>query len=245
MLARMARPDAVICNSAHTRATLPAYLQGLPADVILNPVRTPPSFDAEARRATRAAMETRPDDIAIVQASRLEAGKGHREHLRALARLADVAGWVLWIVGGPQRPGELAYLRELKTLAQSLGISERVRFAGEQADVARFLASADLYCQPNTGGESFGLTYIEAMLAGRPVVASDVCGIGDVVTAETGVLVPPGDVDRLAGVLRELMLNPAERQRLSQAGPGHARGLTDPARQALRVTRFLEAAARR
>ncbi len=136
-----------------------------------------------------------------------------------------------------------ARFRELQSLAQALGIAGRVRFAGEQAEVARFLASADLYCQPNTGGESFGLAYIEAMLAGLPVVASDVCGLRDIITPGTGVLVPPGDIDRLAAALRELIVDRAARRRLSQAGPGRAHELTDPARQTRRVMDFLEAAA--
>jgi len=242
-LARRTLPDAVICNSAHTREGLPAALRALPAGVILNPVRTPPPFTAEVRRATRAAMETCADDVVIVQASRLERGKGHSEHLRALARLGDVAGWVLWIVGGPQRPGESARLWELQALAQTLGIAGRVRFAGEQAEVARFLASADLYCQPNTGGESFGLAYVEAMLAGLPVVASDVCGLRDIITPATGVLVRPGDIDRLAAALRELVVDGAARTRLSRAGASRACELTDPARQSRRVLDFLEAAA--
>ena len=112
---------------------------------------------------------------------------------------------MLWIVGGAQRPREAAYLRELQELARSLGMAERVRFAGEQQDVARFLASADLYCQPNTGPEPFGMTYVEAMQAGLPVVASDGGALPEIVDARTGILVPPGDVARLADALGGLI----------------------------------------
>ena len=242
-LARLTLPDALICNSAHTRAGLPGAYREIPAATILNPVRRPPAFDEATRRATRSAMGTRADDIVVVQASRLEEGKGHTEHLRALARLSDAPSWVLWVIGGAQRARETAYLRELQDLARSLGILDRVRFAGEQQDVARFLASADLYCQPNTGPESFGLTYLEAMWAGLPVIASDICAVRDIVTPEVGRLVPPGDFVRLADVLCELIVNAGERERLSGAGPARAHELTDLARQVQRVTDFLEATA--
>jgi glycosyltransferase involved in cell wall biosynthesis len=238
-LARLALPDAIICNSAHTRTRLPSAYRRLPSEVIFNPLTVPRPCDGAARAAARASMGAAPGDVVIVQASRLEAWKGHREHLRALGRLSAVPNWVLWIVGGAQRPREAAYLRELHDLARSLGIVRRVRFAGEQDDVWRFLASADLYCQPNIGPEPFGMTYVEAMSSGLPVVASDSGALPEIVDARTGVLVPPRDVARLAAALRGLIEDEPMRRRLAGAARDRARVLCEAPRQIQRVATFI------
>lgn len=241
-LARLTLPDALICNSAYTRAGVPPAYHAVPVETIFYPLSVPPPYDAAARAETRAALSTSPADVAIVQASRLEPWKGHREHLRALARLVDLPHWVLWIVGGAQRASEAGYQRELHDLARSLGIDSRVRFAGEQQDVARFMAAADVYCQPNIGPEPFGMTYVEALQAGLPVVASRAGALPEIVDDRTGVLVPPGDIARLADALGMLIEHAARREELGRAAPARARALCDPPRQTARIATCLEAA---
>ena len=84
------------------------------------------------------------------------------------------------------------------------------------------LADADLLCAPSLGGESFGMVLTEAFAAGTPVVASDIAGYRDVVTAgEDGVLVERGDATALAEALHDLALDPARTQRLG-AGAGRS-----------------------
>jgi glycosyltransferase involved in cell wall biosynthesis len=80
------------------------------------------------------------------------------------------------------------------------------------------LAEADIFALPSRF-EGFPLAVVEAMLAGLPVVASDVGSVGEaVIPDETGLLVDPDDVDRLAAALQRLLGDEAERQRLGQAG---------------------------
>jgi phosphatidylinositol alpha-mannosyltransferase len=80
------------------------------------------------------------------------------------------------------------------------------------------LARADVLCAPSLGGESFGMVLTEAFAAGTTVVASDIAGYRDVVhDAVDGVLVPPGDAQALAEVLRDLYHEPERRRRLSHA----------------------------
>jgi glycosyltransferase involved in cell wall biosynthesis len=244
-IARLTLPDALICNSDYTRGTLPVLYRSLPTEVILTPVSAPRPFDAAHRARTRDALQTPLDHVVVVQASRLEPWKGHREHLRALARLTDVPHWTAWILGGAQRPEETAYLDELLQLAASLGIADRVRFVGEQADVTPFLAAADLYCQPNTEPEPFGVSYVEALWAGLPVIASDGGAAREIVSAGNGVLVPPDDVARLGVELRTLLTEAGRRRALSAAAPGSAAALCEPRRQSQRVAAFLKDLARR
>jgi phosphatidylinositol alpha-mannosyltransferase len=86
----------------------------------------------------------------------------------------------------------------------------------DDATKTQLLRDVDLLCAPSLGGESFGMVLTEAFAAGTPVVASDIAGYRDVVTAGVdGVLVPRGDATALAETLRDLALDPARVQRLA------------------------------
>ena len=96
-----------------------------------------------------------------------------------------------------------------------------VRLLGlvSEADKASLYATADVYCAPNTHGESFGIVLIEAMAAGTPVVASDLEAFRRVLDdGEAGVLFPVGDSAALADALAGLLKDPDRRHRLSAAG---------------------------
>jgi glycosyltransferase involved in cell wall biosynthesis len=159
--------------------------------------------------------------------------------LQALGRLGDRRGWTCWIVGGPQRPAEAAYLGELQALARDLGIEARVRFLGQRADVGVLLQAADVYCQPNTAPEGFGLTFIEAMRAGLPVVTSGIGGACEVVDGHCGVLTAPGDVPALAGGLRRLLDDAEFRMELGDEARRRSSLLCHPARQMARLQSVL------
>ena len=234
--ARLTPPDLAICNSNFTAATTRRLYPRVATQVVYCPV-SPPAFNASVneRAEVRDEFNTPGDAIVIVQVSRMEELKGQRLHLEALGRLRDLPGWVCWIVGSAQRPDEARYERELHALAKQHGIGDRVRFVGQRSDVPRILSAADIYCQPNTGPEAFGLTLIEALQAGLPVVTSAMGGATEVVNDSCGILVPPGNIDDLASALK-LLVNDAElRRRMGASGPARARELTDPAAQLSRL----------
>ena len=183
------------------------------------------------RRQLRESIGTAESAVVIAQVGRLEGGKGYSEHLEALARLPATVNWECWIVGAPQGAWQEGYRTALEEQSQRLGLGTRVRWLGTRHDVPAVLAAADIYCQPNTHPETFGVTFIEAMAAGLPVVTSAIGGGLELVDDSCGCLVAPGDVDQLASVLSRLATDPAERTRLGSAGPVRARQLTDPAVQ--------------
>ncbi len=238
------RPEGVVYNSAFIASTGPRAYRSVPHAVFYYPSAPPPPRAREARQDTRRELGASGEDAVIVQASRLDRWKGHEVHLRAAGRLRDVRGWALWLVGGPQRPAEVRYDQALRALAVRLGIAGRVRFLGQREDVPRVLGAADIYCQPNTEPEPFGLSYVEALAAGLPVIASDLGGVREIVTPDTGVLVPPGDVDAVTGSLRRLIDDRPERERLGRNGPARAEALCDPRRQTALIARFLRDCAR-
>jgi len=188
---------------------------GVPASL----VRTIPSaVDLAAltprvgRVGTRAAEGLAPDAPLLLSLANLVWRKGLDVLLRALARLPERP--CLWIAGdGPERGA-------LENLAAELGVSSRVRFLGARADVADLLAACDVLVLPSRL-EGLGVAALEAMAAGRPVVASRVGGLADaVVEGRTGLLVAADDPPALAAALERLLENAPLRSALGAAGPG-------------------------
>ncbi|HEX5272185.1 MAG TPA: glycosyltransferase family 4 protein [Gemmataceae bacterium] len=236
--ARRTRPDLVLANSRATDAALVRLFDDLPRAVLYCPVPAVRPDAGPNRARLRESLGTAPDSVVVLQASRLERWKGQALLLRALARLRHDPRWTCWLAGGPQRPAEAVYLAELRESAGDLGIAGRVRFLGERADVPGLLAAADIHCQPNTGPEPFGLAFVEALGAARPVVATALGGALEIIDDTCGLLVSP-DALPLAEGLRRLIHDAGLRARLGSAGPARARALCDPARQIGRLYELL------
>ena len=232
------RPDALVANSRFTAGPASA-LFGRTAAVVHCPVAAPVIDAAATRLAIRRELGTPPGTTVILQASRLEEWKGHRNHVAALGHLAAVPGWQAWFAGGPQKAGEEEYLRELKRASAAFGIADRVLFLGQRSDVRALMAASDIFCQPNSGPEPFGIALVEAFHAGLPVVSSRFGGAAEIVDATCGVLVPTGDIPALADALRSLLLDPQRRRELGNAGPTRAFELCDPARQMARLAELV------
>jgi glycosyltransferase involved in cell wall biosynthesis len=235
-------PDGAICTSRFTAASLPLIYSRVPCEVVYCPVAPAPGVSQAERAAVRAELGAAPEAIVVIQVSRMEKWKGHRLHLNALARLAGVNGvpeWTCWIVGGAQRAQEVRYLEALRAEAAALGIGPRVNFLGQRGDIARLLAAADIHCQPNTGPEPFGITFIEALYAGLPVVTTAIGGALEIVDGSCGILVEPDDPAALAAALGRLIEDRALRARLGAAGPARAAALCAPRAQMQALARAL------
>ena len=161
-------------------------------------------------RAVRAALGTRPGTTVVGAVGRICAQKAPDDVLEAVVPLLRREGRPaeLWFAGAPD---DAALADDLRRRAAALGVADRVRFLGYRADVADVYAALDVVVLASRW-EGFGLVVAEAMAAGRPVVATDVGGVGE--AAGTGpraaaLLVPPGDVVRLAGAVRGVVDDPA------------------------------------
>jgi glycosyltransferase involved in cell wall biosynthesis len=245
--AALTPPDAAICNSKYTAKSLSMIFPGIPFDVIYLPVRAA-EVDRQAqedRQQVRQEFDTPSDALVIVQVSRMERWKGHLIHLAALEQLREVPNWIAWFVGGAQNPDEVAYGADLKAAASALHIGNRVRFVGERPEVAKIMAAADVFCQPNVEPEPFGIAFIEALQAGLPIVASASGGALEIVDSSCGILVPAGRPETVADALRQLINNSELRSRLGAAGPARARQLTDPAAQMSLLAALLQAVSSR
>ncbi len=161
----------------------------------------------------------RDSDAPVIGAvAHLEARKGHRYLLEA-ARLLKERGcrFRLALAGdGPLRP-------TLEALARSLALGEDVTFFGFVSDVPKFLAAIDIFVLPSLY-EGLGVAALEAMAAGKVVVASRVGGLADLVEdSETGFLVPPGNTAALAAVLAKLLEEKGLRTAFGQKGAARVR----------------------
>src|SRR5262249_47191674 len=109
-------------------------------------------------------------------------------------------------------------------------------------DVGALMAAADIYCQPNIRPEPFGITFIEAMASGLPVVGTRLGGPGEVITGACGILVEPNDVRALAAALQTLVCDAELRVRLGRGGPTRAHALSSPAARLQQLSGVLESA---
>ena len=171
-------------------------------------------------RARFQPLATQPHDMpCLVTCGRLEPYKGHHVLLRACAALSRPARCI--IVGeGPQR-------RRLEQLAAELGIAARVEFTGPvaQTRLAEIYARADLFVLASVIIEVSGKRDVipnvlaEAMAMQLPVVATDISGIGELITdGVSGRLVPANDATALAAVIDELLADETQRRRLAANG---------------------------
>lgn len=163
--------------------------------------------------ATRAAQGVPAGAQVLLFAGRLAPQKAVEDLLRALDLLQHVRPEVVtWIAGdGPERS-------RLEALASAFRLGDRVRFLGHREDVPALLASADLLVLPSRF-EGLPNVVLEAMQAGKPVVATAAPGTAElVVDGETGRLVPVGDARALAQAIRAVVDDPALSERLGEGG---------------------------
>lgn len=257
-LARGWQPDLLICNSRHTQTAARSVFSDVPSEVIHGPLAldwpgqpvrpAPPGLaavpDQPAPSQPGSSGSTAPPDLparpaVIVHVGRMVALKGHRMLIDALAHLHGPSAWECWFVGGPQTDEERRYESGLRRRVTALGLEDKVRFLGATDDVMSVLRQADIYCQPNEQPESFGLSLVEALHAGLPVVTSDMGGAREIVTDECGRLVPTGDVEGLTDALRWLIDNPDARNALGRNGPARAWILCNPAARVQQLTAAL------
>jgi len=112
---------------------------------------------------------------------------------------------------------------DLQRLRASLPSASHIHLAGYRADAIELVAGADVCVSPSVWEEAFGLSVLEPMALGVPVIGSAVGGIPEIlVDGETGLLVPPADPGALAAALHKLLSNPEERARMSRNGAARA-----------------------
>jgi glycosyltransferase involved in cell wall biosynthesis len=189
--AARALPTAIIANSAATAQTLP---RGRVKIDVVHPAV--PLLPAAPPRTGR------PYRVGVV--GRLSPWKGQHVFLDAFAEAFAGSDAEARLIGAALFE-EQAYEAELRSKVDRLGLSGRVEFCGHRDDIAAELADLDVVVHCSTIPEPFGQVVVEAMSAGRPVIAAAAGGPLEIVTdGVDGLLTPPGDVGALASALARL-----------------------------------------
>lgn len=203
----------VIANSRTTRRVLTTTWPVLipRVRVVVNGVP-----DAGAAPAAR----TVPGRLVVV--SRLSPRKGLEAAVDALAELVRRGRAASLTICGSVFPGYEWYEQRLRERVRCAGLDDRIRFTGFVPSVADELAEAQVVLAPSFG-ESFGNAAVEAMLAQRPLIASDVQGLAEIVDdAHTGLLVRPGDHLAMADAVDRLLADPVLAGQLARNGRAKA-----------------------
>lgn len=170
-----------------------------------------------------------PGDTAFLVACRLVPEKGVHVLVEAAARSA--VPWRLLVAGeGPERAG-------LERRVEALGLRSRIAFLGHvpPPDLAARMDASAAVLIPSIWYETFGLTAIEAFAAGRPVVASDLGALREVVDERSGIRVPPGDAAAWASALDGLAADPGQSGRLGSGARARYDEHFTPERDARRL----------
>jgi GT2 family glycosyltransferase/glycosyltransferase involved in cell wall biosynthesis len=187
--------DAVICCSEAVARQFPRDSRAELA-VAYPPIAQRPSADDGPMR--QAGNGTGP---CLVVAGALTRGRAQDVAIRTLALVRRrIPAARLLIVGAPHpRRVDIEFARELEELTHELGLADAVHFAGAVDEMGPVYAGADVVLNPARCAEAFGRVAPEALLAGRPVVATRVGALEEVIRhGETGLLVPPDDPEALA-----------------------------------------------
>ncbi|MGO1384473.1 MAG: glycosyltransferase family 4 protein [Arachnia sp.] len=148
------------------------------------------------------------DGIRLLYIGRLSRRKGLDSAVSALGLLRDRGVSARLDIVGAVFPGNEAYEEELRSRVSHLGLSEAVTFHGFQQQVWSFLSDCDIVLIPSVEDESFGNTAVEASLAARPLVVSELAGLIEAtVVSEAAELVAPGDPEALSQAVEKIAID--------------------------------------
>ncbi len=220
----------VVANSAES-ADLLTRAHGVPAErvsVIHNALVFPPAPAGDPKRdeAVRSRQGAGPGTRVLLCVGMLRPEKNQRALIEIAAGLGETPPWQLWLAGeGSARAG-------CEALADRLGVADRVRFLGFQADPTPLYRAADVAVLASRA-ESLSNFLIEAQAHGLPAVAYAAGGVAECIQdGVTGRVVPPGDTGTFRAALRGYLESDALRADAGQEARRFARAAFDPRRQA-------------
>jgi mannosyltransferase len=210
--------DAVIAVCGKTAA----YLK-VPNTVIMHGIDTERFSPAADRDAEMRALGLDPARRYAGCIGRVRRQKGTDLFVDAMiALLPDFPGWAA-IIAGRATAEHQAYERDLRARVAAAGLADRILFVGEHPDIPPWYRALSLLVAPQRW-EGFGLTPLEAMASGVPVVAADVGAFSELVEdGVTGTIIPPDDLAAMIAAVRPYMEDEAMRAAAAEAALRHAR----------------------
>lgn len=174
---------------------------------------------APGRNRVRLELGIRPDDVAVGMVARISKMKAPDLAVQAISPLMkQYTNLHCFLAGGPVL-GQTEVLAELEQLVATSAAPERFHLLGERRDAPDLMAAMDMLIAPSRYGEGASLTIIQALFAGKPVVATDAGGNSElVVQGESGYIVPAGNTQALAQALIRLVDDVSLRESMGKQG---------------------------
>jgi len=207
--------SAVIAVSESVRGSVIERLALRPELVHTIPNWVDPSrFQPVDREAARSLFRVR-GGLIVGCIGQITPAKGQEDFIRAAARIVNMRSDTEFLIVGEEKDSGGEFTAELKKLVETLALGERVRFMGRVRHMPELLAALDVVVVPSWD-EGFSLVTIEAMAAKRPVIASNIGGIAQIMKDNsTGLLFPPRDVRALTEKLTWMLSDAPLRERLA------------------------------
>lgn len=180
-----------------------------------------PAYETGDRKRGRAKLGVSDEQFVVVVAGSITPGRGQDVAVQAFGEVVVArTDAILIVAGAPHATDEDRwYARQLKETAVSLGIASRTRFVGFRPDMPDVFAAADVVVNPARFEEPFGRVALEAIAAGRPVVASRVGAITELFQTDVdAILVEPDDPGALAAAILRLAADRQLRFDLAKSG---------------------------
>jgi glycosyltransferase involved in cell wall biosynthesis len=203
---------------ANSEATAAAYRRagGRNLNLVVIPNGFQPDVFRKEGPVTEAPVTAKGKSV-VGMFGRITEWKGQEVLIRALAQLPEVTAV---FVGAPLFTDEdRKYQQKLAVLAEELGVAERVQFAGFQRNILPYLKAVDLVLHCSISPEPFGRVIVEALLAGKPVIATRGGGPAEIIEdGVTGRLVKPGDPTELATAIQGLLADRVRANQMAETG---------------------------
>jgi D-inositol-3-phosphate glycosyltransferase len=214
--------DYIIAECPQDKQDLIEHYNADPSRITIIPCGfSSDEFYPAPRMEARKRLGLKKDEVVLLQLGRIVPRKGIDNVIRAMRFLKDIPKVRLLVVGGSDEIPDFtrdAELRRLKEIAEQEGVSAAVEFVGRRSrqELRHYYQAADFFIS-TPWYEPFGITPLEAMACGTPVVGSDVGGIKyTVLHGQTGFLVPPHNPEQLANALLEGVSCPKKYQQLRE-----------------------------
>lgn len=214
----------------------------LPHGVDTNKYR--PCLELATIRAKREALGIPVDAVVIVLPGRVTPGKGHDVWVNALLALNPALNFYALSIGGTDYSsgGVDSFYEQLQHAIAGTELKNRITFLGHRTDLADILPAFDIACIPSKN-EAFGLTIIESMACGLPIIGSNSGSLPELVDANSGVLVEPSNVPAWRDAMEALIRNESQRKAMGRAGRQRVEQLFSNKQHVKRLIEYYNASA--
>jgi glycosyltransferase involved in cell wall biosynthesis len=190
------KPDRAICTSRHVKDSVTKLWPNIKADFVYPPYAKP---------KLKPKLTEHKEEVTLIYVGRMVEYKGFSDIVEALGLIKDI-NFRFIAVGRAETEQQSLFMEKNIQRVAALDLKDKVHFVGFQENVFQFLSTADVFVHPNKLPEPLGFVFIEALFSGLPVVATNIGGAKEILgmqPSKMGDLVPPGDINTLASVLKK------------------------------------------